>query len=80
MAKSKLPVNKLSISAKEVAVNHTAPAPMLDKDHEARERRWKAEEACRDIERAEKHKMDKGLMKDVKAVAREKIKGLGKIV
>jgi len=73
MAKSKLPVNKMPTTA---AVSQPAPA----KDYAAQERRYRAEEACRDIERAEKHKMDKELMRDVKQVAKEKIKGLGKIV
>ena len=77
MAKSKLPVNKLSVTAKQVAVN---PSPAPSKDYEAQERRYRVEEACRDIERAEKHKADKSLMKDVKAVAKEKIKALGKVL
>lgn len=51
---------------------------MTAKD-EARERRYRAEDALRDIERAEKHKSDKDLMKDVKACAREKMKAYGKL-
>ena len=49
------------------------------KDSEARERKWKAEDALRDIERAEGHKRDKSLMRDVKACAREKMKAYGKL-
>ncbi len=78
MAKSKLPTNRLP-AAKSTGPSVEEVARPLQ-DYEAKERRYRAEEACRDIERAEKHKMDKGLMKDVKQVAREKIKGLGKIV
>lgn len=44
------------------------------KPNDEPERRYKAEDALRDIERAEKHRKDKGLMKDVKKMAREKIK------
>ena len=46
---------------------------------EAREMRYKAESALSDIERAEKHKSDKSLMKMVKKCAKEKMKALGKI-
>lgn len=42
-------------------------------------RRYMAEDALRDIERAEKHKRDAKLMKDVKAVAKEKMASLKKI-
>jgi hypothetical protein len=54
------------------------PAGMTAKMAES-ERRYRAEEALRDIERAEKHKMDKSLMSDVKKMAKEKVKALGKI-
>jgi hypothetical protein len=46
------------------------------KKDEARERRWKAEDALRTMEQAEKHKKDKQLMKDIKQLAREKVKDL----
>lgn len=49
------------------------------KDYEAQERRYKAEEAMRTMERAEEFKKDKSLMKDIKGLAKEKIKNLGKI-
>ena len=42
-------------------------------------RRYIAEDALRDIERAEKHKRDASLMKDVKAMAKEKMASLKKI-
>jgi len=46
------------------------------KSHEAQERRYRAEEALRTITRAEEHKRDRALMKDVKACAREQAKTL----
>ena len=49
------------------------------KEDEARERRYRAESALRDIERAEGHKKDKELMRDVKSVAKDKIKTYGKL-
>lgn len=50
-----------------------------DPGHEVRERKYRAEDALRTIEQAEKCKSDKGLMRDVKSLAKEKIKHLGKI-
>ena len=47
--------------------------------HEAQERKWRAESALQDIERAEKHRSDKSLMKDVKACAKERMKTMSKI-
>lgn len=68
MAKNKLPV-----------ASANAIAPEASNDYKEKERQYKAEEALRDIERAEKHKQDKGLMKDVKKCAKMKMKALGKI-
>ncbi len=48
-------------------------------DHEARERKYRAESALSDIERAEGHKRDRALMRDVKACAKEKMKAYGKL-
>ena len=50
-----------------------------DSDHEARERKYRAEDALRDLERAEGHKKDKTLMGDVKKLAREKADSLKKL-
>ena len=69
MAKNKLPV----ASTSEVSEK------MKSKAYEASERKYRAEDALRTIEKAEQHKSDKGLMRDVKGLAREKIKCLGKI-
>lgn len=66
----------------ETPMATAAPQKILagrSKEEEARERKWKAEDALRDIERAEAHKRDKSLMKDVKACAKEKMKAYGKL-
>ena len=80
MAKKSLPVEKLTTAkAVPVKIINDAPSPASNKDYEARERKYRAEEALRDIERAEKHKSDKSLMKDVKSCAKEKMKAYGKL-
>lgn len=83
MAKStnKLPIEKAAGSKKPVPVKivHDDIQPKVSADYEARERKYKAEDALRDIERAEGHKRDRGLMRDVKKLAKDKIKSLGKI-
>ncbi len=73
-SKTKMPV--------ETPVATAAPQHILAKrssEDEARERKWKAEDALRDIERAEEHRKNKSLMKDVKACAKEKMKAYGKL-
>jgi hypothetical protein len=79
MAKSKLPVATSSASAKAVPVKIVHDSPMETAKDESRERKWRAEDALKDIERAEGHKRDKALMKDVKACAKEKMKAYGKL-
>lgn len=49
-----------------------ATAMPMAKEDEARERRWRAESALETLTRAEEHKKDKALMKDVKAIAKER--------
>lgn len=74
-----LPVEKLGAS-KAVPVKIVSDAPMRSTaSDEARERKWKAEDALRDIERAEQHKRDKALMSDVKKLAQDKVKSLKNI-
>lgn len=80
MAKQKLPVEKLTSRAKGKPAAPT-PVTIVDvprtsegKDYEERERKYRAERALEDIERAEKHKRDKSLMKDVKACAADKLR------
>lgn len=72
----KLPVAGTSNAANGISVDS---APKRSPDDEARERRYRAEDALRDIERAEKHRSDKTLMKDVKVCAKEKMKAYGKL-
>lgn len=76
MAKKGLPVAK-SNKPVPVKIVHDEPTPA--RTDEARERKWKAEDALRDIERAEQHKRDKDLMRDVKGLAKEKMNSLKKI-
>ena len=74
MAKKSLPVESLKAS--------TIPETTIAKrsnSEEAREREYRARSALDDIERAEKHKTDRDLMKDVKKLGREKVKNLKKI-
>jgi len=65
MAKAKLPIAKASVEPVEV--------------DNAERMRYRAEDALRDIERAEAHRKDKALMKSVKTLAKEKVKCLSKI-
>ena len=51
----------------------------LSADEEKRERHYRAKSALEDLERAEGHKVDKDLMRDVKSLAKDKIKNLGKV-
>lgn len=80
MAKG-LPIKKAEGSTKPVPVKivHDEPTAATDSGWKEREKRYKAEDALRDIERAEGHKRDKSLMKDVKQVAKEKMASLKKI-
>ncbi len=78
MAKSKLPVNRLPAKSTSVAVDRPAPYKPSKQDLD-RERRYRAEDAVRDLERAEGHKKDKALMADVKQVCAEKIDSLKRI-
>lgn len=72
--KQKLPVAKPSTT--EVAGPSPYRITQADKD---RERRYKAEDGLRAIQRAEEVRQDKQLMSDVKALAKEQVKALGKI-
>lgn len=81
MAKASLPLKKAEGSKTPVPVKIVTDTanPSIDKDHEAERKRYRAEDALRDIERAEGHKRDKELMRDVKSVAKEKIKTMSKV-
>lgn len=74
----KLPVEKLKASKSKpvpVKIVHDEPQAISTKS----ERNWRAEDALRDIERAEAHKRDKALMADVKRLAQDKVNSLKKI-
>ncbi len=83
MAKNKLPVQDKPVKVHVVSNSTTSNAsPMKaaeSAEYEAKERKWRAEDALRDIQKAEEHKRDKALMKEVKTLAKEKIKCLGNI-
>lgn len=71
---------KLPVAGTSNAENEITPTTAkANRNDEARERKWRAEDALRDIERAEGHKSDKDLMKDVKACAKQKMKAYGKL-
>ena len=54
-------------------------APVIDKGHEAEERRYRAEDGLRVLQRAEECRKDKQLMADIKKLAKSQMKVLGKI-
>lgn len=70
MAKKRLPV------AKDTNMPTSIMPTKADKD---RERRWRAEDALRTCKEYEKIKNDKGLMKDVKMLAKEEMSKLKKV-
>lgn len=76
--KNKLPINRLPTGLKSAPEATTMPYKPSQKDLD-RERRYKAEDALRDIERAEDYRNDKQLMSDVKQLASEKIANLKKV-
>lgn len=69
--RGKLPKSNLPIATAEVA--------RPSKESEARERRYRAEDGLRALERAKECKSDKQLMGDIKALAKEKMQALKRI-
>lgn len=65
MAKNKLPTTD-------------SPVVSTPREDDERERKYKAEDSLRTLERAEEIKKDRALMKDVKKVAKERIKNASK--
>ena len=57
----------------------TSPSYKMSAEDKERQRKYRAEDALRDIERAEAHKADKSLMKDVKCLAKEKMDAMKKL-
>ena len=76
-AKNKLPV--ATDKPVPVAVVSTGLSSKPTKEDKDREMKYRAEDALRDIERAEGHKKDGELMGHVKKLAKEKIGSLKKI-
>jgi hypothetical protein len=65
-------------------VKRSLPVDMADKNEspaseKAERRKYEVEDAMRTVQRAEEIKKDRAMMKDVKAMAKQKIKELGKI-
>lgn len=73
IAENKLPTGNVKTPV-PVKIVHDIVKAEPSKD----EMKWRAEDAMRDLERAEKHKQDKELMKAVKNVAKEKMSSLKK--
>lgn len=73
MAKKVMPVEKLKASkAKPVPVKIVSDSPSYPEES----KKWRAQDALRDLERAAEHKRDKALMADVKKLAADKVKSL----
>ena len=53
--------------------------PVESKKHEAEERKYRAEDGLRILQRAEECRKNKSLMADIKKLAKEQMKALGKI-
>jgi len=82
MAKKVMPVEKLKASkAKPVPVRIVSEGPSTSsyKDYEARERKYRAEDALRTIKEYNKITSDKTLMKDVKQMAKSQMNDLKKL-
>lgn len=65
MAKNKLPTTDSSVVS-------------TPREDDERERKYKAEDALHTLQRSEEIRKDKSLMKDVKKVAKERIKNASK--
>ena len=72
MSHKKKPAKLSSMVATDVPYTPT-PA------EKAERRKWEIEDALRTVQRAEEIKRDKTMMKDVKAMAKEKMKDLKKV-
>lgn len=66
------------------ALKHKLPVTMPTVDYapsaadKERQRQYKAQDALRDLQRADEVRRDKGLMKDVKALAQQQLKAVSK--
>ena len=55
------------------------PVSALNDISQADARRYRVEEAMRTLARAEEHRKDKGLMKDVRALAKKHVQTMSKL-
>ncbi len=68
------------MARKKITSSSPSPYPTvgsgmrMTKEQEAREKQYRAEDALRTLTRAEEIRRDSGLMRDVKAHAREQVK------
>lgn len=80
--KAGLPIKKAEGPVKLIpvkVVHDEMENPTVSKDYDDERKRYKAEDALRDLERAEGHKRNKSLMGDVKKLAKEKMQAMKKI-
>lgn len=75
MTKNKLPTSDKPVKVTIVSNSTTSNACPMPKEND----KWKVEDALRTLEQAESYKKDKDLMKDVKQLAKNKIKCLSNI-
>lgn len=70
-----MPVEKLKASKKAIPVRIVSEGPSNGSD-EARERKYRAEDALRTMKEMKKIEADKALMRDAKALAKDEMKKL----
>lgn len=71
-----IPKNKLPVAKPDAP--SCSPAKQ-SKESQAQERRWKAEDALRTIQRAKDYEKDSQLMNDVKSLAQEQMQSLKRV-
>jgi ribosome assembly protein YihI (activator of Der GTPase) len=78
MAKKSLPVEKLKATSKKPIPVKIVSEVGESKSHEAREKKWQAEDDLRTLQRAKEVESDKARMKAAKALAQEQMNNLKK--
>jgi hypothetical protein len=80
MAKSKLPVEKLKASkSKPIPVKIVSDAPTVSSKYAEEDKKWRAQDDMRALQRAKEIESDKARMQAVKSVAKEEMARLKKI-
>lgn len=79
MAKAKLPVEKLKASKKPIPVKIVSDAPSTSSKYAEEDKKWRAQDDMRALQRAKEIESDKARMQAVKAVAKEEMARLKKI-